>query len=146
MKFELDDYHRGITDAELLSDMRRVAAQLHSDYLTTRQQNEFGKFSAETTTLRFGSWINALDKAGLKVGRHQNMQISNEELFKNLEDIWTKLGHQPKSRDMNEKLSLFITMKRTLQFIVLEVLCLVFGSILKSFVASSDEIFSSLLI
>lgn len=105
MKFELEEFHRNISDEELLSDMKRVAAELNLNSLTTRQQNEHGKFRMQTIILRFGSWVNALEKAGLKVMKRQNKQVPYEELFKNLEEIWIKLGHQPKYRDMQEGIS-----------------------------------------
>jgi hypothetical protein len=105
MKFELEEFHRNITDENLLADMRRVATELNTDSLTTRQQNEHGKFRMQTIIIRFGSWVNALRKAGLKVSKRQNKQIPDEELFKNLEEIWIKLGRQPKYRDMQERVS-----------------------------------------
>jgi len=105
MKFELEEFHRNITNEDLLADMRRVATELNMDSLTTRQQNEHGKFCMQTIIIRFGSWVNALEKAGLKVTKRQNKQIPDEELFKNLEEIWIKLGRQPKYRDMWESIS-----------------------------------------
>jgi hypothetical protein len=34
MKFELEEYHRGVTDEELLADLRHVAKELSKDSVT----------------------------------------------------------------------------------------------------------------
>lgn len=45
-----------------------------------------------------GSWFNALEKANLEKTRE--LKISTEDLFKNLEEVWIKLGRQPYITDM----------------------------------------------
>jgi hypothetical protein len=106
MKFELEEHHRNIPDKELLADIKRVAIKLKRDSVTTRQQNEHGKFSCSTIILRFGSWRVALEKADLQgTKRQMNKSVSKEELFRNLEEVWIKLGRQPKYRNMHEKIS-----------------------------------------
>lgn len=101
MKFELEDFHRNITDEELLADMKRVAVELKQKFLTTRQQDEHGKYRSNTMIKRFGSWFNAVEQAGLGRSKTQREKmISEEELFENLEKVWVKLGRQPKFRDM----------------------------------------------
>ena len=101
MKFELEEFHRNIPEEEILADMKRVAMELKQNFLTTRQQNEHGKFHSYTAIRRFGGWFKALQKAGLGRSKTQTDKlISEEELFKNLEEVWTKLGRQPKHRDM----------------------------------------------
>ncbi len=106
MKFELEEFHRNITDEEMLADIKRVSTKLNLNSVTTKQQNEHGKFHSSTIMLRFGNWRKAIEKAGLKGTRRQiNKSISGEELFRNLEEVWVKLGRQPKFRDMQEKFS-----------------------------------------
>ena len=106
MKFELEDFHRNISNEELLADMKRVATQLKQDFLTTRQQDEHGKYRSNTMIKRFGSWFNAVEQAGLGRSKTQREKlISEEDLFENLEEVWVKLGRQPKFRDMQAGIS-----------------------------------------
>ncbi|MBI2658287.1 HNH endonuclease [Candidatus Woesearchaeota archaeon] len=106
MKFELVKFNRNIPDKELLADVRRVAAELKQDFLTFNQYEELGKFNASTPKHRFGSWSKVLEKAGLpKIRKQLNARIENEELFHNLEEVWTKLGRQPRISEMFEPLS-----------------------------------------
>ena len=53
---------------------------------------------------RFGSWFKVLEKAGLKDSRSR-LNISDEMLFKNIEEIWIKLGRQPKYSEVKKPLS-----------------------------------------
>lgn len=104
MKYKLEEFHRNIADKELLDDMNRVAMKLDRSTVTTRQYAEHGKFSFQTIMLRFGSWRKALEKTGLKGTRQQmNRTVADEELFKNIESVWAKLGRQPKWRDIQQK-------------------------------------------
>jgi predicted restriction endonuclease len=108
MKYQLKDFNRNIPDSELLDDLRRVVEKLGLDKISSRQYDENGgKYNAGTIGVRFGSWNNALEKAGLKLILKHNS--SDTELFKNIENIWIKLGRQPVSRDMKRPLSEFST-------------------------------------
>src|SRR5664279_4067059 len=98
MKYELEYFHRDIADEELLEDLRRVGKELGKNRVTFREYNNKGRFSSGTVAERFGSWHPAIDKANLQ--RTINRNISDEELFKNLVEIWTALGRQPRSRDL----------------------------------------------
>lgn len=98
MKFELEDYKRNVTDIELLNDLKRVASLLGKDSVTIAEQNKHGRFSAMTMMRRFDSWPASLEKAGLIVKKRMN--ISKEELFRNLEEVWVTHGRQPHFSDM----------------------------------------------
>src|SRR3989339_826903 len=103
MKFELEDYHRGVTDEELNADLKRIAFELNKNFVTQLENKEKGKYHTCTHIRRFGSWGEALEKAGLK-----NMYPKNfleEELFRNLEEIWIKLGRQPKYNEIQKPFS-----------------------------------------
>jgi hypothetical protein len=54
---------------------------------------------------RFGSWNKALIAAGFTPGRVVN--VSDEMLFQNLEEVWIKLGKQPKYHELKKPLSRF---------------------------------------
>lgn len=105
MKYELEPFHRNTPDEELLADLRRVAKELGKDRVTFREYKERGRFTASTLAARFGSWLAAVDKA--KLQRTINRNISNDELFVNLVDVWTILGRQPRSRDLRPGSSRF---------------------------------------
>jgi hypothetical protein len=105
MKFELEDFHRDIPDEALIDDIKRVAAELKQNSLTTRQYNKYGKYYYQTIINRFGSWLIAIEKAGLKETRRQLKGASEEDLFENLEEVWGKLGRQPRWREMQTSMS-----------------------------------------
>jgi len=68
MKYQLKDFNRNVPDIELLDDMKLIAAKLGVDKLSSRDYDtNSGKFTAGTIGVRFGSWNNALAKAGLKL-------------------------------------------------------------------------------
>ncbi len=103
MVFELDEYHRNVSAVELIADLKRVADLLGKDSLTHEEYKSKGKFGVNTFVRRLGSWNNSLKTAGLKL---KNLQgITNEELFENLEEVWIKLGRQPKYREIEKPLS-----------------------------------------
>ena len=106
VKFVLEGYHRNVSDTELLEDLRRVASDLNQISLPSRDYAaRGGKYSPGTIHKRFGTWNNALVKAGLDVGSRKN--ISDEELYANLEAVWRHLGRQPRVAEIMRPLSYF---------------------------------------
>ena len=103
MKFHLEPHHRNTPDGELIQDLVRVSKEIGKDKVTIDEYNERGRFHNTTLTRRFGSWFNALEKAGLKKTR--NLNISDEDLFNNLVEVWTSLGRQPKYNDLKKDVS-----------------------------------------
>ena len=93
MKFTLNEYHRNVSDEELLGDILQVAKKLGKATLTRKEYKENGgKYSYSTIANRFGGWIKALDKCGLipndnqlnnqtVVHNHKRKDISNYELI-----------------------------------------------------------------
>lgn len=104
MKFELEEYHRGVTDDELVTDLKRVADEVNKKSVTRDVYDKKGKYHSTTYIRRFGSWYNALEKSGLEKTRTP-MNLPEEELFKNLEEIWIRLGRQPKYSEVSKPLS-----------------------------------------
>ncbi len=92
---------RDISEGEILEDLRRVAAGLQRKTLTSLQYDEGGNFGVTTVLRKHKTWNKALEAAGLEITNRQD--ISNDELFENIANIWTKLGHQPFGRDMKDK-------------------------------------------
>ncbi len=107
MKFELNPYHRNTTSEELLSDVRQVAVQLKKNTVSRSEYEQYGKYSITTLKRRFGSWNKFLEKANLEIGLILN--IPNEELFKNIENVWTTLGRQPTFTEFKKPLSVYST-------------------------------------
>jgi hypothetical protein len=114
MKFELETFHRDIPDDVLLSDLARIAAETGKVKLTFREYNSHGTYSSHTVIARFGSWSAALEKAGLEKRISRN--ISEEELFKNLLEVWTALGRQPKTRDLSSTPSAYSSSTYTARY------------------------------
>jgi len=93
MRFELNHDKRNISDADLLSDLRRVAAEQPEQQLKQRTYGELGNYAVGTIIRRFGSWNAAVKASGLKTTVERN--ISGEKLFSALYDLWVTLGRQP---------------------------------------------------
>jgi Homing endonuclease associated repeat/HNH endonuclease len=103
MTFELEEFHRNISDDDLISDLVRVSREIQKIQITFREYNKSGKYSSSTVSSRFGTWHNALMKAGLS--KTVNRNIPTDELFRNIVEVWGKLGKQPKTRDLSRSIS-----------------------------------------
>jgi hypothetical protein len=86
------------SDESLLDELRRVAKKIGKDTLTQREYKKHARASANTIISRFGSWNTALRKAGLSVKMQRN--ISDEDLFAEIDKVWTQLGRQPEYREI----------------------------------------------
>ena len=104
-RFELEPHHRNVPDDELVADLLRVAKALSKATVTIDQYNERGRFHSSSLARRFGSWLKALERAGLAKSR--TLHISNDDLFQNLADVWARLGKQPKYSDLTSQSSRF---------------------------------------
>ena len=94
-----------MSDEELINDLKKVAQELGKDTVTTFQYTEFGKYSIDTISRRFGGWNNGLTKAGLDIKKRNN--IGDVELLENIESLWIHLGRQPKYSELVKPLSKF---------------------------------------
>ena len=94
MKFELEENMIGASDEEILDDLRRVAKLLGKATLTYKEYGDTGKGSSATIARRFGSWNRGLEKAGLVIKVRRD--ISEDDLFVNIEQMWIQLGRQPR--------------------------------------------------
>jgi len=103
MKYQLEPYHRDVSDEDLIQDLKRVATELEREKVTMDEYNEHGRYHSRTLTRRFGSWFTALERAGLKQTR--NLNITDEELFSNLVEVWTIYGRQPRYNDLTKDIS-----------------------------------------
>ncbi len=92
----LSDY----SEESLLNELRRVAKILNKDTLTEREFKQHSKASCNVIIRRFGTWNTALQRAGLIVRYAQN--ITEEELFADIERVWDQLGRQPIYREIRQ--------------------------------------------
>jgi len=84
-------------------DMRLVANKLNKEYITAREYEQYGRFSISAQFRKHGSWSIMLEKAGLKPTPYRlgkGKEISDEELFQDIERVWIKLGRQPTINDV----------------------------------------------
>jgi hypothetical protein len=103
MKFELKPANRKVSDEELLDDLRKVALNFGGS-VTQKEYDEHGRFSFGTLRDRFGGWNKILLLAGLEI-KTTPRGVTEEKMFQNLEEVWTKLGRQPKSEEMQKPFS-----------------------------------------
>jgi hypothetical protein len=107
MKFQLKTYNRNTPDQELLDDLRTVAQKLGGNRITRDVYDENGKYNSGTLAKRFGNWSKALKMAGLQVNIQRD--ISDAEMFKNIENVWLQLGRQPLYDEIKQPLSKYST-------------------------------------
>lgn len=104
LRFELDLYNRNVSDDDLIADLQRISSELGKQSVTRTEQEAKGRFNSTTLVRRFGSWFAALEKAGLARTRTP-MNVPEEELFRNLEEIWVQLGRQPRYQEVLKPIS-----------------------------------------
>lgn len=93
MEFKLNDYHRNVSDEELLQDLKRVSRELKKDSLTVGEYNKKGKYCKDTISRRFGRWTDALRKAGLSPSANQinNIGVCLDDMILDLQIVSNKL-------------------------------------------------------
>jgi hypothetical protein len=94
MKFELNDYHRDISDEELLQDLINISQKNEIDFITISLYKKYGKYSYTTFQRRFGSFTNALKQAGLSISKVQtnHFTVTKEEIISDMKSLYSKMG------------------------------------------------------
>lgn len=92
MRFE-QDFLTDRSDESLLAEIRRVAELLHKTSLTKEEFREHGKVHSSGIEKRFGTWNNALSRAGLEQPHRKD--IPTHEIFDDIERVWKELGRRP---------------------------------------------------
>lgn len=92
MEFKLNEYHRNISDEELINDMHNVVHIINKDSLHVSDYKKYGKYSFSTIEKRFGSWEKACMKANISLCRSQNRSLTNEELLLDIIRVKNELG------------------------------------------------------
>jgi len=98
MDFKIKLHLTKVSDNELLEDLTRVASLLQKSTLSISDYEKHGQYSYDSYRNHFGTWKNALSRAGLN--RFRNWGTSSEEFLENLKDVWVKLGRQPTYAEM----------------------------------------------
>ena len=94
MKFELNEWKAQLTDEEILMDIQETARALGRDYISISTYKTHGKYSQIAIQAHFGTWKNALVKAGLRDERTPDELkfISDEDYFNDLRRVATSLN------------------------------------------------------
>lgn len=90
MKFTLNPYNYGLSNEELLNDLRSVAKRLNKNFVTKDEYDKMGRLCSGTFQKRFGSWCGANALAGLK--RIKNYQVTADDCIADLKRVAGSLG------------------------------------------------------
>jgi len=88
------------SDQDLISELRAVAGRLGTTRLTVAVFNHHAMPNAETLRRRFGSWADALKRAGLEVAP-LGRRYSDDHYQENMQQVWEHYGRQPSYGEMN---------------------------------------------
>jgi len=97
----------GIQENELLDDLKLVSHKLGRKSFSMDDYDKNGQFRRGVFKKKFGSWNNALNKAGLEILKRGNNTITDEDLFTNLAAVWEQLGKQPSQSNLDSDISRF---------------------------------------
>ena len=85
MEFRLEEYHRNISDEELLNDVIGTAKNLRLTSLTVDRYSQNGSFHGCTLIRRFGSWKKVLTLCHMDIKSHSfRVSISNDDVIKDV--------------------------------------------------------------
>lgn len=88
---------------KVIADIKLVATKLNKNSITAFEYSQHGKFSPSGVSSIFGSWNSTLKAVGLNIRKIS--KITDEELFRNLEEVWINLGRQPKYGEIEKPMS-----------------------------------------
>lgn len=88
-----------IPKEQVEKDLRSVKSELE-EIPSKRKYDEVGEYSYRTVENKFGGWNDALEEVFGSVRKHQN--VSEEELYNEIERLHKELGRAPMQKDMNE--------------------------------------------
>ena len=101
MKFELNEYHRNVSDEELIADVKRVAVKLGKNTLTGDEYLSHGKYHLSTVRRRLGhgSWKKVLELCALETRGHNfKCVLSDEDIVADLKRVADLLGVETLTR------------------------------------------------
>ena len=93
MKFELNEYHRNVSNDELIADVIDTANRLGKSSLTADSYSKNGKYHSCTLIRRFGSWKKVLELSSLETQGHNfKKNITEADVIAELRRIADILG------------------------------------------------------
>jgi hypothetical protein len=117
VKYEQKPYTPDITPGEILEDIKRIAIDLHTNYVSQQEYARYGKYGLANVYARFKTWDELLAQVEFKFpGKIHGKTVSIEKLFENIENVWLRLGRQPKSPEMKKPLSKYHLSTYVLRF------------------------------
>lgn len=115
MRFELDDYHRNVTDEELIKDIKKVAASLDKISITTDEYDKYGRYNRSTYYRRFGNWKRTLEMAGLS-SASKNFGICDGDYILDLKRVAAVLNKNTVVISEYKKLGKYSSGKLSIRF------------------------------
>lgn len=95
-----DTRTRTLDNDGLLAELRRVADVVGGNTISKADVLKHSRIDPRTFELRFGSWENAIGKAGLNIADSAK-RYTDDELYTNLMETWEVLGHRPTCAEMS---------------------------------------------
>ena len=103
LKIRGHNFKYKFSDEDVISDLKRVGEIIDKTTLSHHEYSAYGEYHASTLISRYGSWNKVLELAGMKLNLQRN--FSNEEMFEEIERVWTILGRQPTTTDIKNGIS-----------------------------------------
>jgi 5-methylcytosine-specific restriction endonuclease McrA len=94
--------NKPLTDEDVLVELKRIAKFLNKETVSQEDVKNYSNImSLGVIVRRFGSFVSAIQKAGLKISEGYRRAYTDDEYFENLLNVWTKYGRQPVCREMD---------------------------------------------
>jgi len=91
------------TAEELIEAIRKFAHERKIKYIASNSFCKWFGISETTIQRHFGTWANFCLMAGLTP--RYNRVVTKEGLLNNLDQVWSKLGRQPRAKEIKQPLS-----------------------------------------
>ena len=99
-----DSQRKNIDKNDLIKDLQRVTQMLNKKTIPTSVYKQYGEYDIKPFLRVFGSWNDALKAAALDETGY-NHDITNEDLFNDIANMWALKGCQPTTSDVRKGLS-----------------------------------------
>lgn len=93
------------TAEDIINDILFIKNKLNVKTITRKQYDTYGRYSSSTLEHKFGSWNNILKMANLPLNVNRN--ITDTDLFYEIERLWINLGRQPTTTDVKKENSVY---------------------------------------
>lgn len=99
MEFVLNEYHRNLSDDELIQDVVRVANELKKDSITSQEYDKYGKYHSSTIRRKLGSWKKILELSHLATNGHNfKCNYSVDDIKDDIKRVLDILGQKTLTR------------------------------------------------